>query len=76
MASLPTFEKKLWAFVPKFRNMWPKKVGKMAKSEIKSGQRFGAKTPQNGQKQAFLGCFRAHKYRLVTKLAKNPLFLL
>jgi hypothetical protein len=56
--------------------MWPKKVGKMAKSEIKSGQRFGAKTPRIGPKQAFLGCFRAHKYRFVTKLAKNPLFFL
>jgi hypothetical protein len=41
MATLPTYEKKLWAFVPKFRMKWPKKVGKMAKSEIKSGQRNG-----------------------------------
>jgi hypothetical protein len=56
--------------------MWPKKVGKMAKSEIKSGQRNLVKTPRIGPKQAFLGCFRAHKYHFVTKLAKNPLFFL
>ncbi|QGZ17294.1 hypothetical protein SEA_GIANTSBANE_90 [Arthrobacter phage Giantsbane] len=53
-----------------------KKSGQMAKNEIKSGQTILVKTPDLGLKRALFGCFRAHKYPFVTKLAKNPLFLL
>jgi hypothetical protein len=53
-----------------------KKSGQMAKSEIKSGQTILTKTADFGSKTPDFGCFRAHKHPVVTKLAKNPLFLL
>jgi len=57
MATLPTYEKKLWAFVPKFREMWPKKVGNWPKTKSKVGREIERKQPKLGQKHLILAVF-------------------
>ncbi|UYL88283.1 hypothetical protein SEA_LILHUDDY_88 [Arthrobacter phage LilHuddy] len=47
----------MWAFVPKFRQMWPKKVGRWPKTKSKVGRRFSGYCDENTSFRSKTGLF-------------------